>query len=308
MFKYVNLMVAGAMLLCTSAAVAQRPLAPGPIRRNGPQAPLSASEAVGIWDWFNRATVDLLPDGMARGLGAETGRWYRIDAERPLVIISWKSGWVDTLVLSPDGMRLDGRNLQGQVVSGMRRMQAPVVMAPQPMPLPIAEYKHPVEAGPIWSNDDAQAKCPSACPPPEHWNGQWWTTVQGQMSVCECVGPMGAQPPLPPRAPAPNYAPPAPPPPMAYNEEQFRGFMHRLREANFTDAQLATVRDETNAGARWNTQQVIAVMKVLNFSDPQVQSAVIMWPSVVDPQNFPAVAASLTFEGDRQKLRRALGK
>lgn len=48
----------------------------------------------------------------------------------------------------------------------------------------MAETKD-VNAGPIWNNDDAKAKCPKVCSPSNvTWNGQWKTTVEGQMSVC----------------------------------------------------------------------------------------------------------------------------
>lgn len=40
-----------------------------------------------------------------------------------------------------------------------------------------------VEAGPIWSDSDAKAKCPKVCSSLE-WNGQWTTTEQSKMSVC----------------------------------------------------------------------------------------------------------------------------
>lgn len=44
-----------------------------------------------------------------------------------------------------------------------------------------------LKAGPIWNGQDAQAKCPSVCARKKSmWNGQWRTTVQGQMSVCQC--------------------------------------------------------------------------------------------------------------------------
>lgn len=43
-----------------------------------------------------------------------------------------------------------------------------------------------VEAGPIWSQADAVVKCPVAAVAVRgRWTGQWSTTVQGQMSVCE---------------------------------------------------------------------------------------------------------------------------
>ncbi len=45
-----------------------------------------------------------------------------------------------------------------------------------------------IEAGPIWDNNDAQRKCPATCDKAGgKWDGGWWTTVQGKMSVCQCV-------------------------------------------------------------------------------------------------------------------------
>ncbi|MBG0776982.1 MAG: mannan-binding lectin [Desulfovibrionaceae bacterium] len=46
-----------------------------------------------------------------------------------------------------------------------------------------------VRAGPIWNNEDAKTKCPPVCANYKGWNGQWTTTVQGQMSVCGCNEP-----------------------------------------------------------------------------------------------------------------------
>jgi len=40
-----------------------------------------------------------------------------------------------------------------------------------------------IEAGPIWDNNDANAKCPRICSGLK-WNGQWLTTIPNQMSVC----------------------------------------------------------------------------------------------------------------------------
>ncbi|MGH1538937.1 MAG: mannan-binding lectin [Arenicella sp.] len=45
-----------------------------------------------------------------------------------------------------------------------------------------------MNAGPIWSNEDAQTKCPTTCSNVSlQWNKQWTTTVPGQMSVCGCI-------------------------------------------------------------------------------------------------------------------------
>jgi hypothetical protein len=43
-----------------------------------------------------------------------------------------------------------------------------------------------VEAGPIWSQSDAESKCPNVAKANGGvWTGQWKTTVPGRMSVCE---------------------------------------------------------------------------------------------------------------------------
>jgi hypothetical protein len=45
------------------------------------------------------------------------------------------------------------------------------------------------QAGPIWNQQDAERKCPVvAYAVSGHWNGQWVTTREGEMSVCGIVG------------------------------------------------------------------------------------------------------------------------
>ena len=44
----------------------------------------------------------------------------------------------------------------------------------------------PIEAGPIWSQRDAENKCRAKADEMRgEWTGGWWTTVPGRMSVCE---------------------------------------------------------------------------------------------------------------------------
>ncbi len=43
-----------------------------------------------------------------------------------------------------------------------------------------------VEAGPIWSDKDAQAKCAATCSSHGGWKGAWTTTQPSVMSVCGC--------------------------------------------------------------------------------------------------------------------------
>lgn len=51
---------------------------------------------------------------------------------------------------------------------------------------PPASRTRDINAGPIWNQQDAQRKCPAvAASQGGEWTGQWRTTVQGKMSVCE---------------------------------------------------------------------------------------------------------------------------
>ncbi|MBF0118128.1 MAG: mannan-binding lectin [Desulfobacterales bacterium] len=44
-----------------------------------------------------------------------------------------------------------------------------------------------VEAGPIWNDGDAAAKCPRVCKSQGGApDGNWITTIPGKMSVCRC--------------------------------------------------------------------------------------------------------------------------
>lgn len=46
-----------------------------------------------------------------------------------------------------------------------------------------------IKAGPIFNNNEAQAKCPSvAAAVGGTWNGNWVTTVPGETSVCNIDG------------------------------------------------------------------------------------------------------------------------
>lgn len=62
----------------------------------------------------------------------------------------------------------------------------PTVTRPPVSPPRSSGYKRDVNAGPIWNQQDAQTKCPAvAASQNGEWTGQWRTTVQGKMSVCE---------------------------------------------------------------------------------------------------------------------------
>lgn len=45
-----------------------------------------------------------------------------------------------------------------------------------------------IEAGPIWSDVMSLDVCPGVCEDAGgRWTRHWWTTIPGQMSVCQCA-------------------------------------------------------------------------------------------------------------------------
>jgi len=49
-----------------------------------------------------------------------------------------------------------------------------------------AQQNVAIDAGPIWNDNDAKTKCPNVARARGGiWTGNWWTTVEGRMSVCE---------------------------------------------------------------------------------------------------------------------------
>jgi hypothetical protein len=75
------------------------------------------------------------------------------------------------------------------VWDGQWRTTVPGQMSVCEIRLPGPNDKHvvkAVDAGPIWSQWDAEKKCPEVAKRNGGvWTGQWRTTVPGQMSVCD---------------------------------------------------------------------------------------------------------------------------
>ena len=69
---------------------------------------------------------------------------------------------------------------------------APAALLLAAAPVEAKHGKQTVEAGPIWNDIDAKMKCPRAASAAgAKWTGQWWTTVPGQMSVCQITRDAG---------------------------------------------------------------------------------------------------------------------
>ncbi|MBA3010884.1 MAG: hypothetical protein KJ658_00270 [Proteobacteria bacterium] len=115
---------------------------------------LGCNAIVGKWKWFTGSTVDFGFNGEMTGNG---NHWECLDNGRTFKIV-WNNGqWIDTLTLSPDGMRLEGKNQFGSRVWGQRIGQAPAAggsagQAAVTVPIPAANkaYKVSGNMGAQW--------------------------------------------------------------------------------------------------------------------------------------------------------------
>ena len=86
--------------------------------------PRRENRIVGQWTWFNGDVHEFFADGRAKTIAAArgtpgSGTWKEI--RRGNYEIKWGSRWVDSLALSEDGTRLQGRNQEGARVWGKKR-------------------------------------------------------------------------------------------------------------------------------------------------------------------------------------------
>lgn len=76
------------------------------------------SMIIGKWKWFTGSVAEFYPNGRMPGNG---NSWRCADPHSRTFIITWSNGkWVDTLKMSPDGSRLEGKNQIGNRVWGNR--------------------------------------------------------------------------------------------------------------------------------------------------------------------------------------------
>jgi uncharacterized protein (DUF2147 family) len=73
----------------------------------------------GKWKWISGAVHQFGPNGHI--VGEKGCTWKRVEtAKRQKYVVTWKTDYVDTLFLSPDGNRLTGKNTDGGEVWGER--------------------------------------------------------------------------------------------------------------------------------------------------------------------------------------------
>lgn len=128
--------------------------------------------------------------------------------------------------------------------------------------------------------------------------------------------PVVVQPGYPPPGPGypppgPGYPPPGPgypPPAMPMPPDRFASLLSQVRGLAFRDEKLARIRDYMSPTTFFTTNQIGQLMQTTPFGSDRIRIAELLWPRVVDPDSFPELVSLLTFESERNELRRKLGR
>jgi hypothetical protein len=134
------------------------------------------------------------------------------------------------------------------------------------------------------------------------------------------------QPPPGYQQPPPGYQPTAPvyqQPPPGYQQQppiapqpvaapmplpQFQTLLTQMKRLAFSDEKINAAQDAVRSGYHFTCDQIVMLMRTSAFGDDQVKIASLLFPQAIDPQNFSLLTSALTFESDRQRLRKACGR
>jgi hypothetical protein len=162
-------------------------------------------------------------------------------------------------------------------------------------PVAPVQVTRDVEAGPLWNNGDAERKCPALCAPAK-WTGQWRTTVQGRMSVCNCTSDV-----LPgPRGAVPDQVMGAGPRPM--RDARFEELLQVMKSEAFPQGKLRVVEDASRDNY-FVIAQLRRVIEGLTFPSDKTRAVEIMAPRIVDRQNAFTLYSVFDFDSEKEQAR-----
>ena len=91
--------------------------------------------------------------------------------------------------------------------------------------------------------------------------------------------------------------------PKPMTEEQFRRLLETLKDESFSDTKLDILKE----AARYNwftSEQVARILEVFDFDEDRLKAAKMLYPRVVDKENFYIVYSRFEFSSTKEELRR----
>jgi hypothetical protein len=171
-------------------------------------------------------------------------------------------------------------------------------------PLGVPAPTHDVEAGPIYSTDEANERCPRVCAP-DRWTRAWRTTVPGRMSTCTCVDD------TPPwrrdreadrdrdrdRDREPISIGPRP-----MDERSFAELIRVMEAEAFAQARLR-VLESAAASNHFVIAQLRRIVQTLSFPADRVRAVEIVAPRILDRGELFKLYSVFDFETEKAQTR-----
>ncbi len=93
--------------------------------------------------------------------------------------------------------------------------------------------------------------------------------------------------------------------PEPVDDKAFQNLMQALKREAF-DKDRATFVRTFAAKQRLSSKQAASLLKTFSFDKDRVEAAIIIYPAIVDPENFFEVLALFPFDSDKKKITAAL--
>lgn len=94
---------------------------------------------------------------------------------------------------------------------------------------------------------------------------------------------------------------------QAISGSDLEKIVSRVLDASFADDQLDLVKSASKVN-HFTVDQVVALMKACTFEDTKIEVAVLLYPRIVDPNNWYLVNDGFTFSSSKKTLRDRIGQ
>jgi len=92
---------------------------------------------------------------------------------------------------------------------------------------------------------------------------------------------------------------------MAISDDGLAKLLRALQNQNFDDNRMPILR-QGSANARFTSDQARSLVTAFVASEARKRAAILLYPRVVDPNNFSTVLDAIPFNADREDVLRAI--
>ncbi len=85
--------------------------------------------------------------------------------------------------------------------------------------------------------------------------------------------------------------------------EAFERLIEALEDASFSDEKMAIVKEAASKNY-FTSKQVLAILEEFDFENDRLKAAKLLYPRVVDPENFFVVYEAFDYASSKEELRR----